>query len=115
MLYVTGDTHGDYERFTSSALKKLKKGDTLFICGDFGFIWDGSKNEEKMLKKIGKLKYNVCFIDGTHENFERLRSYEVSEFKGGNFPFVQYALAASFDFHPRHTQQIGRASCRERV
>ena len=42
MLYVTGDTHGDYERFTSSALKKLKKGDTLFICGDFGFIWDGS-------------------------------------------------------------------------
>ena len=83
MLYVTGDTHGDYERFTSSALKKLKKGDTLFICGDFGFIWDGSKNEEKLLKKIGKLKYNVCFIDGTHENFERLRSYEVSEFKGG--------------------------------
>ena len=53
MLYVTGDTHGDYERFTSSALKKLKKGDTLVICGDFGFIWDGSKNEEKMLKKIG--------------------------------------------------------------
>ena len=83
MLYVTGDTHGDYERFTSSALKKLKKGDTLFICGDFGFIWDGSKNEEKLLKKIGKLKYNVCFIDGTHENFELLRSYEVSEFKGG--------------------------------
>ena len=83
MLYVTGDTHGDYERFTSYALKKLKKGDTLFICGDFGFIWDGSKNEEKLLKKIGKLKYNVCFIDGTHENFERLRSYEVSEFKGG--------------------------------
>ena len=78
MLYVTGDTHGDYERFTSSALKKLKKGDTLFICGDFGFIWDGSKNEEKLLKKIGKLKYNVCFIDGTHENFELLRSYEVS-------------------------------------
>lgn len=34
-------------------------------------------------QKIGKLKYNVCFIDGTHENFERLRSYEVSEFKGG--------------------------------
>lgn len=83
MLYVTGDTHGDYERFTSSALKKLKKGDTLFICGDFGFIWNGSKNEEKLLKKIGKLKYNVCFIDGTHENFSRLKEYEVSEFKGG--------------------------------
>ncbi len=84
MLYVTGDTHGDFERFASSKLKKLRKGDVLFICGDFGFIWDGSKKEEKMLKKIGKLKYNVCFIDGTHENFERIRSYEQVEFHGGD-------------------------------
>ena len=30
MLYVTGDTHGDYERFTSSKIKKLKKGE---LCG----------------------------------------------------------------------------------
>ena len=77
-----GDTHGDYRAIHIFRAQKLKRGDTLFICGDFGFIWDGSKNEEKLLKKIGKLKYNVCFIDGTHENFERLRSYEVSEFKG---------------------------------
>ncbi|MBQ2775685.1 MAG: metallophosphoesterase [Clostridia bacterium] len=84
MLYVTGDTHGDFERFTSSKLKKLGKGDVLFICGDFGFVWDGSKKEEKMLKKIGKLKYNVCFVDGTHENFMRLKEYEQVEFHGGN-------------------------------
>ena len=83
MLYVTGDTHGDYERFTSSKIKKLKKGDILFICGDFGFIWDGSKKEEKLLKKIGKQKFTVCFIDGTHENFALLKEYEATEFYGG--------------------------------
>ena len=83
MLYVTGDTHGDYERFTSSKIKKLKKGDILFICGDFGFIWDGSKKEEKLLKKIGKQKFTVCFIDGTHENFALLKEYERTEFYGG--------------------------------
>lgn len=83
MLYVTGDMHGDYERFSSSKLKKLKKNDVLFVCGDFGFIWDGSKKENKILKKIGNLKYTVCFIDGTHENFKLLNEYEEVEFHGG--------------------------------
>ena len=47
MVYVTGDMHGDFERFKLPAMKKLKKGDTLIICGDFGFLWDGSKEEEE--------------------------------------------------------------------
>ena len=83
MVYVTGDTHGDLERFNGSALKKLKKGDTLLICGDFCFIWDGGKREEKILKKLGRKKYNICFIDGTHENFELLNEYEVVDYCGG--------------------------------
>lgn len=83
MVYITGDTHGDFERFSSSRTKILKKGDTLIVCGDFGFIWDGSKQEQKILKKLGKKKYNICFLDGTHENFNLLNSYEVSEWNGG--------------------------------
>ena len=79
MLYVTGDTHGDFKRFSNPRLKKLKKGDTLIICGDFGFIWNNSREEQRTLKKLGKKKYNICFIDGTHENFELLDKYEVSE------------------------------------
>lgn len=83
MVYVTGDMHGDIDRFKTPAAKKLKKGDTLIICGDFGFIWDGGKSEEKILKKLGNKKYNVCFIDGTHENFKLLNKHEVSEWNGG--------------------------------
>ena len=51
MIYITGDTHGDFSRFKDPMLRKLKKQDALIICGDFGFIWDGSKKEEKLLKK----------------------------------------------------------------
>ncbi|HZJ77318.1 MAG TPA: metallophosphoesterase [Clostridia bacterium] len=83
MIYVTGDMHGDIKRFKQTQLKKLKKGDTLIICGDFGFLWDDSKKEKRLLKKIGRKKYNVCFIDGTHENFKLLNAYEVSEWNKG--------------------------------
>lgn len=83
MVYVTGDMHGDIERFKTPAIKKLKKGDTLIVCGDFGFVWTGSKAEEKILKKLSNKKYNICFIDGTHENFKLLNKNEVSEWNGG--------------------------------
>lgn len=83
MIYITGDMHGDISRFDAEGLKKLKKGDTLIICGDFGFIWDNSKQEQKNLRKLAKKKYNICFVDGTHENFERLNSYPVVQWQGG--------------------------------
>jgi len=82
MLYVTGDLHGDIERFGSKDMRQLRKGDTLLVCGDFGFIWDGSKAEQAALKKIGKLKFNVCFIDGVHENFALLGQYPVEPWGG---------------------------------
>ena len=83
MIYVTGDMHGDITRFDMPEMKSLKKGDTLIVCGDFGFLWDGSKDEEKRLKKLSKKKYDICFIDGTHENFEMLNALPVENRYGG--------------------------------
>lgn len=83
MIYVTGDTHGDKKRLSRMALNKLKEGDTLIICGDFGFMWEDSKKEERILRSLGKRPYNICFIDGTHENFKMLSNYEISEWNGG--------------------------------
>lgn len=83
MVYVTGDMHGDADRFSDPRLKKLKKGDTLLVCGDFGFLWKGGKAEQKLLKQIGGKKYSVCFLDGTHENFELLKGYDVVDWNGG--------------------------------
>ncbi len=83
MIYVTGDIHGDRKRLSKYKLRKLKEGDTLIICGDFGFLWDNTAAEQKYLISLGKRKYNICFVDGTHENFELLNNYEVSQWNGG--------------------------------
>ena len=83
MIYITGDTHGDIERFNDKALKKLTQNDIIIVCGDFGFIWQGGDKERKMLKTLAKKKYTIAFIDGSHENFGRLRSFAVEQWNGG--------------------------------
>ncbi|MBQ6543956.1 MAG: metallophosphoesterase, partial [Clostridia bacterium] len=83
MVYVTGDMHGDISRFNDPALKQLKKGDVLIVCGDFGFIWDNSRQEQKNLKKLASKKYDICFVDGTHENFEIINSLPETTWQGG--------------------------------
>lgn len=83
MLYITGNMHGEMARFEDSRLRKLKKGDTLIVCGDFGFLWDGGPKEEKNLKKLGSKKYRILFVDGTHENFELLDQYPEMDWNGG--------------------------------
>ncbi|MBQ9472426.1 MAG: metallophosphoesterase, partial [Ruminococcus sp.] len=84
MLYITGDTHGDHEIFNERRLGQLKKGDDLIITGDFGFIWDNSKEEIKVLKKLSKKKFNILFVEGAHENYELLSQYEETDLYGGN-------------------------------
>lgn len=93
MIYLTGDIHGDLSRFRHKNVKKLKKGDTLLVCGDFGFIWDGSNKENKILKKLGKKKYNILFVEGCHENYDLLYKYPVEEYCGGKVRRISGHLA----------------------
>lgn len=83
MIYVTGDMHGDIARFSERGLKKLKKGDTLIILGDFGFLWNGNEEEERNLEFIKNRRYNVLFLEGTHENFDLLDAFPETEAFGG--------------------------------
>ena len=59
MIYITGDTHGDRKRLSRFNLRKLNEGDTLIICGDFGFMWNDTKQEREFLMNLGKRKYNI--------------------------------------------------------
>ena len=83
MIYVTGDTHGDITRFKSPEMKKVSRGDTLIIAGDFGFLWDNSKQEKAALKKLTEKGFTIAFLDGCHENFDMLEKYPTEEWKGG--------------------------------
>lgn len=92
MIGVTGDVHADLTRFKHKNLKKLRKNDFLIICGDFGFLWDGSKKEQRILKQIGKLRYNVLFVDGCHENYDLLNKYEETDWNGGRVRVISGRL-----------------------
>lgn len=82
MVYITGDTHGDFSRFRSPVLKKAGAEDYLIICGDFGFFWDDSRKERRLRRKISRLPYHVAFVDGCHENFDLLESYPITDWNG---------------------------------
>ena len=83
MIYITGDTHGDIKRFDEKYVRRLKRNDYIIICGDFGFLWAGGAEEERLLEKLRKKKYCILFVDGKHENFDLLERYRVINWHGG--------------------------------
>lgn len=83
MIYVTGDVHGDLSRFKNNSLRRLRDTDVVLVCGDFGFIWDGSRKEMSNLKKLSSLPFTIAFVDGCHENFDLLEQYPIEEWNGG--------------------------------
>ena len=83
MVYVTGDLHGDIDRLFDREWRKLKRNDTVIACGDFGFLWDGDEKEREVLKYLSTRKYNVAFLDGTHDNYDRIATFRRTVWKGG--------------------------------
>jgi predicted phosphodiesterase len=92
VIYVTGDVHGDISRFKRRELRRLKKGDSLIVCGDFGFLWDGSKEERSRLKWLGTRRYNLLFVEGGHDNLELLHSYPKTEWNSGEVRVISGRL-----------------------
>lgn len=83
MVYVTGDTHGDIDRLFDRQWRKLKAGDTVIVCGDFGFLWNDDRDEKDVIKYLGSRKYTVAFLDGTHDNFDSINRCRQTVWKGG--------------------------------
>lgn len=92
MIYITGDTHGDFRRFSTDIFpeqKEMTKDDFVIICGDFGGIWcqevnrKALRNENYWLDWLDKKPFTTLFVDGNHENFLRLNSFPEKEWNGG--------------------------------
>ena len=89
MIYITGDYHRNFERFNKSIFpeqNEMTKDDYVIICGDFGGVWDKdgeSKQETMMLDWLECKTFTTLFVDGNHENFDRLYGYPVEEWHGG--------------------------------
>ena len=89
MIFITGDTHAEFDDFTNRMEHAgISEGDTAIVCGDFGFTW-GRDYDEMHLDALERLPYTIAFVDGNHENFDRLYSYPVVDFCGGRAHMVR--------------------------
>ena len=92
MLYITGDTHGGFQRFTTDKIpqqKQMGRGDYIIIAGDFGGVWDDSPREAYWLDWLEEKPFTTLFVDGNHENFDMLNSLPVHEWHGGKVHHVR--------------------------
>ena len=89
MIYITGDCHGNFKRFNASIFpeqNEMTKEDYVIICGDFGGVWnkdEESKLETMILDWLDCKPFTTLFVDGNHENFDRLMAYQLEEWQGG--------------------------------
>lgn len=89
MIYITGDTHSDFSRFTEENFpiqSEMTKDDYIIICGDFGGVWtfeEESIREKELLDWLDNKNFTTLFVDGNHENYTRLYNYPIEEWKGG--------------------------------
>lgn len=81
MLYVTGDTHGDWmSRLNTDAFpeqKTMTKDDYVLILGDFGY-WHDTKSERYNLKWLANKPFTTLFVSGNHENYDRLQELDIT-------------------------------------
>ena len=82
-VYITGDMHGCLERLYDRNFRKLKSGDVLIVCGDFGYIWDGSKTEKQVIDFLATRRFVTAFVDGTHDNMTTINRSRVTYWHGG--------------------------------
>ena len=87
MIYVTGDCHGDFKRFTKKERQRSKyqltSDDYVIVLGDFGLVWADDKEFQYNCDWLSKLPFTLLFIDGNHDNFDLLKDYPLEFWNGG--------------------------------
>ena len=98
MIYITGDCHADFRRFNTENFPEqsvMTKDDYVIICGDFGGVWvkdEESEKEKWWMDWLENKSFTTLFVDGNHENFDRLYSYPVEEWNGGKIHRIRSSV-----------------------
>ena len=86
-LFVTGDCHGDFRRFSkkqcSKSPLKISDSDYVIVCGDLGLIWHKDKTFEYNLDCLSRLPFALLWVQGNHENYDMIAEYPVEMWNGG--------------------------------
>ncbi|MDO4492178.1 MAG: metallophosphoesterase [Lachnospiraceae bacterium] len=89
MIFVTGDCHSSFQRLSEEQFpqqKTMTKEDFVIICGDFGGVWSTDQRDREEVEALNWLNdrpFTTLFVDGNHENFDRLRRFPMMRWKGG--------------------------------
>ena len=86
MIFVTGDCHGNFERFKPEYFPEqaqMTKRDIVICAGDFGGVWFGDGRDEAALDWLESLPFTLAFVCGNHENYDALERYPVKDWHGG--------------------------------
>lgn len=92
MIYITGDTHGGFQRFTTDNFpqqERMSRKDYVITTGDFMGLWDGSPSEAYWLDWLERKPFTTLFVDGNHENFNRLIELPVHQWQGGKVHYIR--------------------------
>ncbi|MDO4488147.1 MAG: metallophosphoesterase [Eubacteriales bacterium] len=124
MIYITGDCHQDFRKLSTEVFpeqKEMTKDDYVIICGDFGGVWNRdveNATERNLMDFLENRSFTTLFVDGNHENFDRLYGYPVEEWHGGKVhkirPSVIHLMRGQvFEIDGKKIFTFGGASCHD--
>lgn len=118
MIYITGDTHGDFRRIEAFCSRvQTKRDDILIILGDAGINYSGPRYDRLKKKFLESLPVTIFAIHGNHEQRPyTIDSYKEKMWKNGvvyyeeEFPHILFARDGEiFDLNGLRTIVIGGA------
>lgn len=120
-VFYTGDTHGDFSRFSERAFpqqRALTKDDYVIICGDFGGVWAQTTQQNYWLEWLDARPFTTLFVTGNHENYDLLSSYPAEEWNGGVIQRIRPSVihltrGQVFDIAGSRYFTMGGASCHD--
>jgi 3-oxoacid CoA-transferase subunit A len=118
MIYVTGDTHGSFERVEGFCKRfETCREDILIILGDAGINFSGPRYDRLKKMLLEELPITIFAIHGNHEQRpQTIESYKEKVWNGGTvyyedeFPHILFAKDGElFNLDGKKTVVIGGA------
>ena len=119
MVYITGDTHGYFDRIEDfCANHKTKADDIIVVLGDAGINYEGKPIDTRLKIRLGRFPITFLCIHGNHEiRPERISSYKETicydgvVYKEQRFPNLLFAKCGEiYNLDGNHCIAIGGAN-----
>jgi len=96
MIYITGDTHGRFERVEAFCERfRTKREDVLIILGDAGINFSGGMRDSLKKRFLEELPITLFCIHGNHEQRPgTIDTYKEMIWRGGAVNFASAEIKA---------------------